>query len=354
MPTFWHDTGGLRRCEGQVRIGYSLTSASVRKVRTAWFGFLLVTVPAVCHGQGRTQGTSDADFTDRCSRPGIIRCFGFESMNEVKPHLDPAWGGVYRADVDTTVKASGAGSLRFTIPTHSGANSSGDFWLEFADDLGVQFGEGEEFYVQWRQRFSPEMLATRYTGGNGWKQIIIGEGSRPGHAAHSCSDLEIVLENTYQVGAPRIYHSCGQKDGHFDTLQVYDQMTGAYLIQNAMGCPHNKVTSPPCFMYKLNQWMTFQIHVKIGTWYKNDKNYHHDSTVQLWMAEEGKPSKLVIDFSPQKGTGYDLVNEDGQAKYGKVWLLPYNTDKDDRQDHPTAYTWYDELIISRTKIPDPK
>jgi len=315
---------------------------------------IFMAMPTVCQGQGRAQTDADLDFKSRCNGKGVIRCVGFDSLDEVKPHLDPAWGGIYRTDVDTKIKASGSGSLRFTIPTHSGANSSGDFWLEFADDLSLQFGAGEEFYVQWRQRFSPEMLSTYYTGGNGWKQIVIGEGSRPGHKAYTCTDLQIVLEDTYQVGAPRMYHSCGRKDGQFDTLQVYSQTAQAYLIQNAVGCAHNKITSPPCFKYLPNQWMTFQIHVKIGTWYKNDKKYHHDSTVQLWMAEEGKPSKLVIDLSPERGTGYDLVNLDPEAKYGKVWLLPYNTNKDDSQDHPTAYTWYDELILSRAHIPDPK
>jgi len=100
--------------------------------------------------------------------------------------------------------------------------------------------------------------------------------------------------------------------------------------------------------------MTFQLHVKVGTWYKNDGKYHHDSTVQLWVAEEGKPSKLIIDMSPERRTGYDLVNLEPAAKYGKVWLLPYNTNKDPRQEHPAAYTWYDELIISRNRIADPK
>ena len=41
-------------------------------------------------------------------------------------------------------------------------------------------------------------------------------------------------------------------------------------------------------------------------------------------------------------------------RYGKIWLLPYNTGKDPAQVHPTAYTWYDELIISRNKIADPQ
>jgi len=302
----------------------------------------------------RITGEADADFKARCSAPGVVRCFGFDNFAEIKPHLDPAADGVFRGEADPQVKASGVSSLRFTIPTHSGANTSGNFSLEFADDLSEQFGSGEEFYVQWRQRFSPEMLSTDYKGGNGWKQAIIGEGSRPGHRAYSCTDIEVVVEDTYQVGAPRMYHSCGKKDGQYEPLQVYGQQQQAYLIQNAVGCPHHIVKSPPCFMYKANQWMTFQVRIKVGTWYQGDKKYHKDSTIQLWVADEGKASKLVIDMSPERGTGYDLYNTDLAEKYGKVWLLPYNTNKDPSQDHPTAYTWYDELIISKTKIADPK
>ena len=38
---------------------------------------------------------------------------------------------------------------------------------------------------------------------------------------------------------------------------------------------------------------------------------------------------------------------------GKAWLLPYHTSKDPAEEHPEAYTWYDDLIVSRTRIPDP-
>ena len=36
-------------------------------------------------------------------------------------------------------------------------------------------------------------------------------------------------------------------------------------------------------------------------------------------------------------------------KYGKVWLLPYSGTA---VFPSTSYTWYDELIISRSRIPD--
>jgi hypothetical protein len=61
--------------------------------------------------------------------------------------------------------------------------------------------------------------------------------------------------------------------------------------------------------------MTFQVYVKIGTWYRNDRKYHHDSTIRLWAAEAGRPSRLEVDQ-----TGYDIANTDDLAAWcGKVF-----------------------------------
>jgi len=157
----------------------------------------------------QTSGTSSVDpklqdFNTRCQSPGVVKCFGFDAAKELQAHLSPAWDGSYRGTLDTTVKASGDGSLRFEIPPKSPANTSGSFWLDFSDDLKAQFGEGEEFFVQWRQRFSPELLGTHYNGGDGWKQIIVGEGDRPGVRADSCTQLEMVVQNQYQRRADLI------------------------------------------------------------------------------------------------------------------------------------------------------
>jgi hypothetical protein len=159
------------------------------------------------------------DFLERCQTPGVIRCVGFDSPADVEPQVFPPWGSRQkRAEVDTRIKASGAGSLRFEIPSNSGADTSGSFWLNFADDLSAQFGEGEEFFIQWRQRFSPEFLHTPYEAA-GWKQIGVGEGDRPGHTAYSCTQLGLVVYNPYHRGFPAMYHSCGAKDGQYEGLQ---------------------------------------------------------------------------------------------------------------------------------------
>ena len=213
--------------------------------------------------------------------------------------------------------------------------------VNVSDDLTRQFGQGEELYIQWRQRFSPELLETPFEGGLGWKQLILGEGDRAGFNAPGCTQLELVVSNSNQYGFPQMYHSCGGKDGQFESL--FQKST---------------------VRYKPNQWMTFQLHVKIGTWYKNDYRYSGDSTVQLSIAEEGAPPTQVIDLSPESArlfglpipgtsTGYDLANSNPAAKYGKILLTPYHTGKSETQDHPTAYLWYDELIVSTAKIPDP-
>ena len=59
--------------------------------------------------------------------------------------------------------------------------------------------------------------------------------------------------------------------------------------------------------------MTFQVYVKIGSWYRNDRRYHRDSTIRLWVAEAGQPSRLVVDQ-----THYDIVNTQPAARYGKI------------------------------------
>lgn len=284
---------------------------------------------------------SGLDFDARCRTPGVVRCFGFDSIREVRPYLYPVWGTQIIPDVDSTVRASGTGSLRFTIPPRSGPDTSGHFEANFADDLSVQFGEGEEFFIQWRQRFSPEMLETFYEGGLGWKQAVIGEGDRKDFHSPGCTQLEVVVSNSSQAGYPQMYHSCGGKDGQYESL--FQRRTPTYAA---------------------NEWMTFQVQVRIGRWYQNDFTYHGDSIVRLWVAREGSSPELAIDLSPEpatifgipvpfSGTGYDLANNNPVAKYGKILLTPYHTGKSDQQDHPTAYTWYDELIISRQRLPDP-
>jgi hypothetical protein len=94
--------------------------------------------------------------------------------------------------------------------------------------------------------------------------------------------------------------------------------------------------------------MTFQVRIKTGP-RVNDE--WAGSFVTLWVAREGQSSQLVMDWGAYNLTA-GAASEN--LKFGKVWLLPYNTGKSTAQNHPTAFTWYDELIISQTLIADPQ
>jgi len=104
-----------------------------------------------------------------------------------------------------------------------------------------------------------------------------------------------------------------------------------------------------CFKYAADEWMTFQVHIKIGTW--NTAS----SRIEVWAAREGQPSVQIYDSNFAFPSGFTLYqNSTYGAKFGKVWLLPYMTNKDATEVYPQTYTWYDELIISRQRIVDPR
>ncbi len=322
------------------------------------------------------------DFASVCAQPSVIRCFSFDTdadFNQGRGGTQGAYGANFgllppsgtsdysRAIRDTAESAAGAASLRFTIPSNTPADTSGSWFANFSSDLSTQMGEGEEVYVQWRQRFSPEYLTTRYDGidsplANGWKMADVSAGDLQGCSlsdtslcTSTCWDFTVVVQNTNQIGIPQAYTNCGGP-------WVYWPLSGRttnVTVQNVVGCLYPDYASPPCVKFYPDEWMTFQLHIRIGHWNT------WDSTIQMWVAREGEPSILVIDCSPtatnpctngqdnSAANGWYLYNSNATYKLGKVWLTPYHTKKDPTQVTPTAYTWYDDLIISKGKIPDP-
>ena len=306
------------------------------------------------------------DFDRRCAQPGVVRCIGFDHPGVIKGREGQPSGimkGAAEPTLDTTVKASGASSLKFTIPSNSPADTSGNYFTNFSDDLSVQFGEGQEFFIQWRQRFTKELITTQYRGAGGFKLVVVGTGDQPKKRYHSCTALTVVVNTYYQNGFPILYNSCSGSTSHgpYDLFQEAirgpDGAPVDFKFQNgrpAPGCLYSQKASsyfPPngnCFRYYPDEWMTFQLRIKPGPRVKDEFT---NSFVSLWMGRENRPSELVIDWGPYNLTaGHSGENQ----RFGKVWLLPYNTGKDPSEAHPVAYTWYDELIISRARIPDPR
>ncbi|HEY2923210.1 MAG TPA: fibronectin type III domain-containing protein, partial [Candidatus Binatia bacterium] len=108
-----------------------------------------------------------SDFQTRCSAAGVVRCIGFDQASDIVGRYGNNTGIIPNNAspvIDTTMAASGAGSLKFTIPTNSSAPAGGSFFANLSTDLNTRFGAGQSFFVQWRQRFNTDFLNTVFHG----------------------------------------------------------------------------------------------------------------------------------------------------------------------------------------------
>jgi hypothetical protein len=114
------------------------------------------------------------------------------------------------------------------------------------------------------------------------------------------------------------------------------------LEQGDYNCWYGNYNSKDCFYYPANQWVTFYYQISIGHWGKPD------STINAWAGVDGKPLRQWIKIS-----NFILNNDHPGRDYDCLTLLTYMTNKDAGQDLPTAYAWYDELIVSTKPIAPP-
>ena len=299
---------------------------------------------AVTVSNSGTTSSALQDFQTRCSQPGVLVCQGFDDPTLFTAGTWPN-SGLYpndngsfaNASQDTTTLASGTGSLKFTIPGNEGSNPAG-YWMQ---RFGQQFSENSTFYVQYRQRFDPNYLSDTYQTATGattyWKQQIFS------NYASTCDNVEITTINWQGKGFPGMYSQCGQ-DPFMTSIGNADYLLEqGDTVATGYNCHYLTAlnTSTSCFMYPANTWVTFYYKVQIGTWGSPN------STIQAWVSVGGQPYQEWINMP-----NHTLLA--GTGPYDSVTLLPYMTGKDPAHNAgPTAYTWYDELIVSTQPIAAP-
>ena len=322
--------------------------------------------------------TSSLSFAQKCAQSGVINCFSFDSASSLfytwptGTSCDAALSGqtnngfgrnrrgpgntaavvqngqcVY-PQVDATTSHSGAGSLKFTIPSNSDANSSGFFTEPFKRNsdgtfpyIGPGSSLGNVLYFQFYQKFDTNFVNTDYqcTDGEctGWKQAIW-FGNPPNGS--SSSNLEVTMNNGWQRSVSQMYGQSGSDD---------------FGIEDSIGCTFAKATSqggsgsgfnsrpnyqaplnPACFHFIPDQWMEFTGRIEI----RGAANAPA-SRVQLWI--NGQPA---IDYGAAR---IDWSGPDGNG-LGQFQLTPYHTRKDPGRAHPAGFTWYDDLIVSTQPI----
>ena len=304
------------------------------------------TVAASSFAQAQTTG--DTSFAARCAAPGVVKCYGFDNTTTdiVRgQNLWPDEGQTYRGALDTSLKASGAGSLRFDLPPppHAGSNIAGRWSPESNPAMGRVFGQNSTFYVQYRLRVSQDMLDNTWDGY--WKTSIFHQGSK------SCAAIELTTQNYYGTDIPIMYTDCGARGLYTkpDSTGTWTENPPLIYQQVDYPCVNFDQNSPQCYYFTPNEWITFYYKVHVGTWYQND------SSIEAWVAREGATNykqwirvmnfKLKCNETPcGAGEGYDNVT-----------LTPYMTGLSPSRGKAgvTSRIWYDELIVSTQPIAVP-
>ena len=65
------------------------------------------------------------------------------------------------------------------------------------------------------------------------------------------------------------------------------------------------------------------------------------------------PNQLTFEQRCADPATVKCVGFDSPAEVDRFVYLPYQTGKDPARRHSSGYTWYDELVISRSRIADP-
>jgi hypothetical protein len=305
----------------------------------------------VAANSAQSPKSADDDFHARCHAPGVIKCEGWDDPSAFIPAaggggyadgLYPASDGSYQGRMDTTNKTSGAGSLMFVIRPRVTANWTGYWRANFGKYPNLtSFGPHSTLYLQFRLRLDPNMLKFRWNtvSNEGWK-VFIAYGPIPGP---SCTGAQFVQENTYQTNVATAYVSCGNP-----ALYSHDGVPPMLIQQGDYNCRYRHddpyAGDSSCFNYPANTWMTEYWIVEIGDFGKPNTHF------TAFIAPQGKPLKRFIDlanftFNKDPSPGDALMT---------MLLQPYMSGADGTKTNPTAYMWFDELIISTNAIAAPK
>lgn len=320
-------------------------------------------------------------FADKCGQYGVMNCFGFDNTTNLYYNwptgtvCDVAFSGqtnynisrdrtslgnteavvqngecVY-PQIDTAASHSGAGSMKFRIPSQSGPDSGGFFSETYKPKnpdgsfsyIGPGSPLGNVLYFQFYQKFDANFLNTNFQCVNGdcggFKQAIW-FGNPPNGT--SSSSIEVTMFNGFQRNVPQVY---GQQGA--DVYGVQDVIGCTFAAATSQGGSGSGASSRPnysgplnpnCIHYEADQWMEFTGRIEI----RGDVTNLPASRVQLWVN-----GNLAVDYGSAK---VNWGGTDGSG-FGQFLISPYHTNKNPNQVHPEGTTSYDDLIVSTEPIP---
>jgi hypothetical protein len=298
-------------------------------------------------GSGNGGGGAE-DFATRCAAPGVVLCRGFDSEVDVATgEVGAASDGTQQAFVDTSVKASGAGSLGFTLRAGVTAQNIGGFW---STAIGHAFESGETLHVQYRWRVTPEYFQNNE---NYWKSSVKQLNIHGPSSTCQGSEFTTVLYNRYIS----MYTACGE--GWFtdvDTNERIPSCPGDCLLQqgasttpspdgSGYNCRYQDQkagdgTGSGCYFPPPDTWITHYEVIRLGSFGGDDSSVyafesHGGSDYKQWQRVDG------------------VTWHDGGDNHLSVLRLETYMTEIEGAAPVDATIWYDELIVSTEAIAVP-
>jgi hypothetical protein len=316
-----------------------------------------------------TSLTPDEDFAARCAAPGVRFCEGFDNASLYAGQATWPSNGLYNSDFgninniarDTTIKKSGAASMRMTVPAGvASSDVAGTYRGWLCGAAGVcNFSQNTRFFIQFALRVDPAMGTNTWRAGTGvtsWKFHIFHESNS------SCGQIEITSIRNAQVGLldATMYGQCGAVNYYTSSNNATLSGCGACYLQqrdpatptSGYSCPYGAETrgtgnGSGCLTFddpsNQNTWLTFYWDISVGTWGSPN------SVVKAYVAKNGGPYRQWVNVT-------NLTLNPGNRGTSQGWdyltLGPYMTGMT-QGGATTANMWYDELIVSTQPIAAP-
>lgn len=350
----------------------------------------------------------EKDWAERSRAPGVVIAEGFDDIrawarfswdkagcnSDYQVRVDGSLAGCRNNAWDGSVRTSGKGSLRFDILPRTSEGGGGNIVIPFGDYASHQFGADSDLWISWRQKMDARFLAGfRSRDGRvaNAKQVIIAQGDIPAGGSRKLVEGWACSENQVVVVASTPYKGTAHPIGYIECSRYrpFEQAlragqyagdargSAAITRQNmrtddkgrstCVGWPAH-LDQSGCLAYRADEWITYMVHLRIGP---VGRGGYVDSTYELFGAYSGEDFRLLhrqasiviprgqyyVGGDPAERSSYKsgwvANNAHPEAKYGKLWLLPFMTNKDVTEDSGKASTWYDEVIISRCRIAAP-
>jgi hypothetical protein len=287
----------------------------------------------------------------------VVKCWGFDNpATDLVLNTHVFAGSATTPSQDTTIKASGTGSLKFTIPPppNGGANSAGKWEPINGQGFGgTTFGPGSTFYTQFRMRIDDGMLTSAWS--SSWKFFELL------YNASIYGNLGLVWVNKSMSGAISGYEGATNiiigKEGvggcvggnvpagcgsvpvpPYSIQQFSDGRTCDYPEWYTPG-------HPDCLFFTANVWQTFQFKVTYGT------KDAYNSRIEGWYMKEGDSSfTKFLDTGPNFYIGMLTGDVFNTANFSTYMT---SLDPNSGTAGVTSHMWIDEFIISTQQIAQP-